>query len=258
MLDSQPEVGDNRFELGKGFDACDLVLCSYTSNCASDIEVQETAACVKAYPSPPMSGSLPPSSAGAPTASNPSQNRDTRQISNTQDGSRGLGHNLLSRESPSPALTAGPSAQVYQPDVSNMGPYAFRRPEAPSGRPLSYPQGLGPGAPQHQYMHPSPGISTVSYPLTARPQTMEHPPYTSPKSQRKTKGHVASACVPCKKAHLRSVHSASKRNTLLTLCRCDCKYFTVSPDCLELDLWYRHARWWNVRDNLMIHSESSV
>jgi hypothetical protein len=31
----------------------------------------------------------------------------------------------------------------------------------------------------------------------------EAPGYTSPKTQRKTKGHVASACVPCKRAHLR-------------------------------------------------------
>ncbi|KAK8011389.1 hypothetical protein PG990_010354 [Apiospora arundinis] len=40
------------------------------------------------------------------------------------------------------------------------------------------------------------------YSLPTRPQPPENPPYTSPKSQRKTKGHVASACVPCKRAHL--------------------------------------------------------
>lgn len=35
----------------------------------------------------------------------------------------------------------------------------------------------------------------------------------SPKPQRKTKGHVASACVPCKRAHLRFVYTRSPQKT---------------------------------------------
>ena len=32
---------------------------------------------------------------------------------------------------------------------------------------------------------------------------------TSPKAQRRTKGHVASACMPCKRAHLRYVRKSA-------------------------------------------------
>lgn len=39
-------------------------------------------------------------------------------------------------------------------------------------------------------------------PLSPKPDASQ---YTSPKLLRKTKGHVASSCVPCKRAHLRQV-----------------------------------------------------
>ena len=81
------------------------------------------------------------------------------------------------------------------------------------GRPLSFtqpPEQLPPPHPQPQPQYPLPpmaGGSQVSpYAVTGHPQqqqVLENLPYsTSPKS-RKPKGHVASACVPCKKAHLR-------------------------------------------------------
>ncbi|KAG4424685.1 hypothetical protein IFR04_002218 [Cadophora malorum] len=48
--------------------------------------------------------------------------------------------------------------------------------------------------------------------------------FQSPKQQRKTKGHVASACVPCKRAHLRcdedfriSLRSRACINTFFSL-----------------------------------------
>ncbi|KAF3350353.1 hypothetical protein VdG2_01489 [Verticillium dahliae VDG2] len=46
-----------------------------------------------------------------------------------------------------------------------------------------------------------PSTQTYAGPTSQAPEDTQ--PFASPKSQRKTKGHVASACVPCKKAHLR-------------------------------------------------------
>lgn len=74
-------------------------------------------------------------------------------------------------------------------------------------RPLSYPPRTLPSVsqaiPSHPYM--SEVASSSSYSLPTHASTNEGQPYTSPKSQRKAKGHVASACVPCKRAHLRLV-----------------------------------------------------
>ncbi|KJZ79846.1 hypothetical protein HIM_00560 [Hirsutella minnesotensis 3608] len=41
------------------------------------------------------------------------------------------------------------------------------------------------------------------YQMSSRGPATENQGFSPPKSQRKTKGHVASACVPCKRAHLR-------------------------------------------------------
>ncbi|KAF4425193.1 Transcription activator of gluconeogenesis ERT1 [Fusarium austroafricanum] len=71
-------------------------------------------------------------------------------------------------------------------------------------RPVSYIQSGGPPVPQQAGYIP-PGIpgAPSPYASSVRPSVVENQPMTSPKSQRKTKGHVASACVPCKRAHLR-------------------------------------------------------
>ncbi|KAK0390959.1 hypothetical protein NLU13_0461 [Sarocladium strictum] len=205
MLYSKTAAGDHRFEHGKGCKGCGLARCGYTSRCASNRKEQERPAYANAYPSPPMSGSLPPTSAGAPAASDPSQNRERRLQSIQRDVTRhGLPHQQFASDPRRPAAVVDSATQqAYQPGNPAVGPYSFQRPETASHRPLSYPQMLGPGIHQAQYMTPNPASGPVGYPVTARPQTMENPPYTSPKSQRKTKGHVASACVPCKKAHLR-------------------------------------------------------
>lgn len=203
MLFIQTTVGDHRLEFGKGYDGLDSARCGYTQTWAQNTQEQEKDACVKAYPSPPMSGSLPPSSAGAPAASDPNRPRDNRPQTILQNVDRGMIHQQSTTEPRIPHAAAGPITQAYQAESPSSGPYGYQRQEPPPGRPLSYPQMLGPSLHQHQYIHPGSVSSTVGYPVTARPQTMEHPPHTSPKSQRKTKGHVASACVPCKKAHLR-------------------------------------------------------
>ncbi|KAF4126689.1 GAL4 [Geosmithia morbida] len=91
---------------------------------------------------------------------------------------------------------------------------------APGGyrpRPLSHPSIPQSAVPQHHLQHggpppsfmPSAGAAggprtpgSVGFPITGRfPESQ--PIVTSPRAQRKAKGHVASACVPCKRAHLR-------------------------------------------------------
>jgi hypothetical protein len=57
--------------------------------------------------------------------------------------------------------------------------------------------------PQHAVYQPHGPQVSVPYPTPERPPTRDTAEYSSPKQQRKTKGHVASACVPCKRAHLR-------------------------------------------------------
>ncbi|KAM0261700.1 hypothetical protein ACHAQJ_002152 [Trichoderma viride] len=100
---------------------------------------------------------------------------------------------------------ASSMTRPYPQEPTMRSPYAYPRPEE-SGRIVPYvsqhhhgmPHGISPTA------YPtSVSSSSDAYPVPDRSQATESQPYTSPKSQRKTKGHVASACVPCKKAHLR-------------------------------------------------------
>lgn len=203
MLLSQPVVGDQRFGFGKGSDSCILGQCSYVSERTRCRKEQEKAACFEAYPSPPMSGSQPPTSAGAPAANDPRHGRPIQPPTASHDAARGIVLPQMTSDFRGAPVAPRPVAQAYRPEPPAGPPYGFQRPEVASARPLSYPQTHDQGTQQHQYMNPGSASGSVAYPVTARPQTMEHPPYTSPKSQRKTKGHVASACVPCKKAHLR-------------------------------------------------------
>ena len=83
---------------------------------------------------------------------------------------------------------------------------------------ISYPHGRSGGITSHTLPYTSHPTLTLSsqppYHPIAGPKCATNgqvesrdpssePSYTSPKSLRKTKGHVASACVPCKRAHLR-------------------------------------------------------
>lgn len=94
--------------------------------------------------------------------------------------------------------------RLFQPGPSDAPPFPYRRTEEAVPRPVSYIQPGGPSIPQSSGYIP-PGIpgAPSSYTSSVRPSVVENQPMTSPKSQRKTKGHVASACVPCKRAHLR-------------------------------------------------------
>lgn len=67
--------------------------------------------------------------------------------------------------------------------------------------------GSGPGSALPSIAIPSlmSGTMTSAPAPRAALEQREGPTQSSPKLQRKTKGHVASACVPCKRAHLRLV-----------------------------------------------------
>ncbi|KAI1095817.1 hypothetical protein F5B19DRAFT_268918 [Rostrohypoxylon terebratum] len=165
----------------------------------------------RAYPSPPMSGSPPP----LPPKPNPEVgdrgqggyqpvSHDAYRPSSTVPGGE------YRAPAPQPPLlpptTSAPRA--YPLDGPDRMPYpTFHRPDETMGRPMSYTQPLpGPMAPQPQYPLPpvvGPSLGPSPYAMPGNPPGAENQPFTSPKSQRKTKGHVASACVPCKRAHLR-------------------------------------------------------
>ncbi|KAI1103111.1 hypothetical protein F4804DRAFT_244238 [Jackrogersella minutella] len=164
----------------------------------------------RAYPSPPMSGSPPP-----PLPPKPNPEVGDRG----QGGYQSVGHDAYRPSSTVPGgeyRAAPPQPPLLPPTTSaprsfasegpERMPYSYHRQDETMGRPMSYPQPPGPMVPQPQYPLPpvvGPSLGPSPYSMPSNPQSAENPPYASPKSQRKTKGHVASACVPCKRAHLR-------------------------------------------------------
>lgn len=177
----------------------------------------------RAYPSPPMSGSppLPPNTTSE--AGDQGLSRGDYRVPGSQNAPQtDLGaplHRIMSGLPPPPPMPP-PQASTYQYGGSERA-FAYRRPEEsmPMAMPISSSYPLGTGQPSHpapQLYAPMAGPaqgaglnhlpSVPHHPYAAQmpPQSAEeNQPFTSPKSQRKTKGHVASACVPCKKAHLR-------------------------------------------------------
>jgi hypothetical protein len=166
----------------------------------------------RAYPSPPMSGSPPrppkPNQEVAERGQGGFQGPiPTQDAHRTGPAISGVDYAAAPRRPqpplPPPPLNAGRHFPLETPERI---PYPYRRPEDTIGRPMTYPPPQGQMMPQPQYSLPpvpGPGPGPGPYSISANPPVSEHPPFTSPKSQRKTKGHVASACVPCKKAHLR-------------------------------------------------------
>lgn len=184
----------------------------------SESAEQDSFARYRAYPSPPMSGSPPlpskqPQDAGdrgqAPVGYSASSQTDTYWgNSNQQLPTDHRGHANMQTTLP----------RLFQPGPSDAPPFSYRRTEETVPRPVSYIQPGGPSMPQSSGYIP-PGIpgAPSSYTSSVRPSVVENQPMTSPKSQRKTKGHVASACVPCKRAHLRCDGMFS-RTYSFTLC----------------------------------------
>jgi hypothetical protein len=150
-----------------------------------------------AYPSPPMSGSppLPP--------------RHHPDSSDRGHGSYGSSGQDVFRQIRAPHLGTseqqGPPPPAYPPQSVPAPAYAGYRMEDMPPAQFQYPQQRPQMTPQQQHAVCQPHGPQVSapYPTPERPPTRDTVEYSSPKQQRKTKGHVASACVPCKRAHLR-------------------------------------------------------
>ncbi|KAI5917235.1 hypothetical protein F4810DRAFT_67188 [Camillea tinctor] len=162
----------------------------------------------RAYPSPPMSGSSPP----LPPKPNQEAGDRGQGVFQTPShdvyraGSTVQGGDYRAAPPQPPLPHPPPGVRPYPLDAPDRMPYPYRRPEETMGRPIAYPPQPGPMVPQSQYPLPpvaGPSLGATPYPIPGNPQGPESSPFTSPKSQRKTKGHVASACVPCKRAHLR-------------------------------------------------------
>jgi hypothetical protein len=168
------------------------------------------------YPSPPMSGSpsIPPKS--SQQAAERSQQTHPTTTQDVYSGIPATTH-LADDRRPSTG-PVGPRSYLDAPERSS---YGFPpRLEPPAPRSLPYPQPLshlstqqppppylpGPGIASPVAGHPGPlPAPTHAYPPPSHQPGPEPLQDASTKPQRKTKGHVASACVPCKKAHLRFV-----------------------------------------------------
>ena len=196
----------------------------------------ESAARSKGYPSPPMSGSPP-----LPPKGNQDSAAERTQGSyqaTTQDAHRGISATQMDAQTLRAGSVRGGPGVPFATESQDRLPYGFRHPEPATDLPHSYHQQQGqPMQQQGQTMHqqlsylpppgpggPGPGAAPPAYPLavttpstTSRPpmEQQEGPLQSSPKLQRKTKGHVASACVPCKRAHLRQVFVPSKHAPVL-------------------------------------------
>ncbi|PQE26158.1 c6 zinc finger domain containing protein [Rutstroemia sp. NJR-2017a BBW] len=146
-----------------------------------------------AYPSPPMSGSPP-----VPPRHNPDAG-DRVHGSYGSTGNVFRGGRMPQSEQfdqmrgiPLRTYQQEPHAQLTYPQYQMedvQGQYQYQQPRTQMA------------SQQHHLYAPQP--ASAPYPAAERQPLGEMPGYTSPKSQRKTKGHVASACVPCKRAHLR-------------------------------------------------------
>ncbi|KAK3906899.1 hypothetical protein C8A05DRAFT_11388 [Staphylotrichum tortipilum] len=167
------------------------------------------------YPSPPMSGSPPLPLKIRHEVAEPSQG--TYQAT-PHDVSSGAPTTTQSEERAHPGVPSGHRPFLSETTSPADRPsYAFPpRLDPPGPRPLSYPPPLSHGAPQPAPYLSGPAHGTAlshtghlpapqGYPAASHHPIPESLHNTPPKPQRKTKGHVASACVPCKKAHLRFV-----------------------------------------------------
>ncbi|KAK0120865.1 hypothetical protein ONS96_011065 [Cadophora gregata f. sp. sojae] len=164
----------------------------------------------RAYPSPPMSGSPP-----LPPRRNPdSSDRGHGSYGSVgQDVYRGMQTPQMEQH----IEQRGPPMRGYAPEQASPIPYPGPyRPEHMPVAPMQYQQPLPQIAQQQPQQHPQqqhqmhgyqPHPQQIPPPFSApeRAPMRESADFQSPKQQRKTKGHVASACVPCKRAHLRYV-----------------------------------------------------
>lgn len=167
------------------------------------------------YPSPPMSGSPPL----PPKISHEVADRIQGSYqATTQDVYRGspLAHG---DERTQTGVAGGPRSLLSEtPERPSYGLPRLEGPAPPRPAPYHPPPPPGQTAAQPAAYLPAPGTAAAASPTVPLPAPQAYPapsPHPTPvpphhqppppKPQRKTKGHVASACVPCKKAHLRFV-----------------------------------------------------
>ncbi|KFY11050.1 hypothetical protein V492_04702 [Pseudogymnoascus sp. VKM F-4246] len=153
----------------------------------------------RAYPSPPMSGSppKPPRHDSDFDGRGRGRGGSGQQLPQTRTHAQQLPPQTEARESarePPSATSHNPSmAMQYSPYQPGGGMSAeqstYQYPSQPSA------QLPAPPLPPYGFDQPRP----ANFPF----QMPERPEPPSPAKTRKTKGHVASACVPCKRAHLR-------------------------------------------------------
>ena len=171
----------------------------------------ERVARTRDYPSPPMSGSPPLPPKHSQEAGDRSQ--ESYQTTGGQDAFRGVSstqgdYRLQMQQGFAPSgrpLPTEPPERLQQ--------YSYARPEVNSPpRPMAYPPPSQMMQPYPFLPLPGPASASAGYPPPVSPRppvsSADNPHFTSPKTQRKTKGHVASACVPCKRAHLRYAYSS--------------------------------------------------
>lgn len=158
------------------------------------------------YPSPPMSGSPPFEPARPAQDLSSSGSSPHHSASATASQARWKLEQQSGGTAPHPRGLL-PLSHTY-PQETPRGPHIRRRSEHRLPPLLTYntPESVHSlhGTPRQPYVSPAPSITpqhSASQLRTAVPDPGTR--VTSPRSQRKTKGHVASACVPCKKAHLR-------------------------------------------------------
>lgn len=170
----------------------------------------DSSARVGAYPSPPMSGS-PLSQKAASEASERPQLSTGYPTTVPQDVYRGTSTRPSPTESqPSQGYVPAqdPFLRSHPHEMPERMAHGYQQGGEYPPRPISYPPQSLPSVsqaiPSQPYLASTASQSTPGFPVTNRPPNMDNQSFsTSPKSQRKAKGHVASACVPCKRAHLR-------------------------------------------------------
>ncbi|KAF7547128.1 hypothetical protein G7046_g9099 [Stylonectria norvegica] len=196
MLSITQPADATLFPLGQRRGISDLARIALDLTWAPQRSEYEASARSRAYPSPPMSGSppLPP--------------KATREVGNRGRATGGYLHvntqhvyqGTSNQQSPIDhrgTSNMPPSLpRIYQQEPVERLSYPYQRPEEPLSRSQPYPQPGVPGIPQQQGYLPAGGSGAAApYAVHSRPPAPDQQ-MSSPKSQRKPKGHVASACVP--------------------------------------------------------------
>lgn len=187
------------------------LLASGASDSAWESKVAESAASarIRAYPSPPMSG--PPNVPTRPSREASQRGEAPILYSSSAVPQHGYRERPLQLQ-PQPQRHGQPPPQRLPPPRSYpheplRAPRGFPGPEEAIPLTPLYTPHQPRGASQPAFQRPHTAASGHSsegpYPMASRTSAAENQSFSPPKSQRKTKGHVASACVPCKRAHLR-------------------------------------------------------